>query len=71
MSLLRPHFFSLGCVGKQLALMEMRLVIAHIALEFDLAFAPGETGEAFDRDAKDTFTFNVGPLMLDFKPRSA
>ncbi|KAL4738341.1 cytochrome P450 [Aspergillus similis] len=60
-----------GCVGKQLALMEMRLVIARIALEFDLAFAPGETGEAFDRDAKDTFTVNVGPLMLDFKPRSA
>ncbi|CBF80338.1 protein CYP671A1 [Aspergillus nidulans FGSC A4] len=60
-----------GCVGKQLALMEMRLVIARIAMEFDLAFAPGETGEAFDRDAKDTFTFNIGPLMLDFKPRSA
>lgn len=51
--------------------MDMRLVIARIAMEFDLAFAPGETGEAFDRDAKDTFTFNVGPLMLDFKPRSA
>ncbi|KAL5044371.1 hypothetical protein BDW71DRAFT_199058 [Aspergillus fruticulosus] len=58
-----------GCVGKQLALMEMRVVIAHIALEFYLTFAPGETGEAFDRDAKDTFTFTVGPLMLDFRPR--
>ncbi|KAL4999791.1 cytochrome P450 [Aspergillus recurvatus] len=60
-----------GCVGKQLALMEMRLVIARIALEFDLAFAPGDTGEAFDRGAKDTFTFTVGPLMLDIQPRSA
>ncbi|RDW68698.1 cytochrome P450 [Aspergillus mulundensis] len=59
-----------GCVGKQLALMEMRLVIARIAREFDIGFAPGQTGEAFDRDAKDTFTFTVGPLMLDFKGRS-
>ncbi|KAL4901993.1 hypothetical protein BDW74DRAFT_187010 [Aspergillus multicolor] len=59
-----------GCVGKQLALMEMRLVIARIALEFDIAFAPGETGEMFDREAKDTFTFTVGPLMLDFRERS-
>ncbi|KAL4985338.1 cytochrome P450 [Aspergillus falconensis] len=58
-----------GCVGKQLALTETRVVIAHIALEFNLTFAPGETGEAFDRDAKDTFTFTVGPLMLDFRPR--
>ncbi|KAL4925251.1 cytochrome P450 [Aspergillus undulatus] len=58
-----------GCVGKQLALMEMRLVIARIASEFDVSFAPGETGDAFDRDAKDTFTFTVGPLMLNFEPR--
>ncbi|KAL4922111.1 cytochrome P450 [Aspergillus aurantiobrunneus] len=58
-----------GCVGKQLALMEMRLVIARIASEFDISFAPGETGEAFDRDAKDTFTFTVGSLLLSFQPR--
>ncbi|KAL4960091.1 cytochrome P450 [Aspergillus stella-maris] len=58
-----------GCVGKQLALMEMRLVIARMAWEFDISFAPGETGEAFDQDAKDTFTFTVGPLMLQFQVR--
>ncbi|KAL4936547.1 hypothetical protein BDV06DRAFT_216594 [Aspergillus oleicola] len=58
-----------GCVGKQLALMEMRLVIARISLEFDISFAPGEAGEAFDQDAKDTFTFTVGPLMLQFQSR--
>ncbi|KAL4790551.1 cytochrome P450 [Aspergillus venezuelensis] len=58
-----------GCVGKQLALMEMRLVIARMAWEFDISFAPGETGETFDRDAKDTFTFTVGPLMLQFQVR--
>lgn len=46
-------------------------MIARIASEFDISFAPGETGEAFDRDAKDTFTFTVGPLMLKFQPREA
>lgn len=46
-------------------------MIARIASEFDLSFAPNETGEAFDRDAKDTFTFTVGPLMLKFQSREA
>ncbi|KAL4804568.1 cytochrome P450 [Aspergillus unguis] len=58
-----------GCVGKQLALMEMRHVIARLVLEFDISFADGETGESFDRDAKDTFTYTVGPLMLNFESR--
>ncbi|KAL5340156.1 cytochrome P450 [Aspergillus crustosus] len=58
-----------GCVGKQFALMEMRNVIARIVLEFDISFAPGETGEAFDQGAKDTFTYTVGPLNLIFKDR--
>ncbi|KAL4952094.1 cytochrome P450 [Aspergillus filifer] len=58
-----------GCVGKQLALMEMRLVLARMVWEFDITFAPCETGEAFDRDVQDTFTFTVGPLMLQFQVR--
>ncbi|KAL2867837.1 cytochrome P450 [Aspergillus lucknowensis] len=59
-----------GCVGKQLALLEMRSVLARIALEFDISFAPGEDGKSFDQDAKDTFTINVGPLLLNFRPRA-
>ncbi|KAL3476707.1 cytochrome P450 [Aspergillus californicus] len=58
-----------GCVGKQFALMEMRVVLARIASEFDISLAPGEDGISFDQDAKDTFTFTVGPLMLKFEPR--
>ncbi|KAJ0426668.1 cytochrome P450 [Aspergillus carlsbadensis] len=58
-----------GCVGKQLALMEMRSVIARIALEFDMSIANEEAAESFDRDAKDTFTYTVGALPLNFTLR--
>ncbi|KAL3477441.1 hypothetical protein BJX99DRAFT_257469 [Aspergillus californicus] len=58
-----------GCVGKQFALMEMRNVIARIVLEFDISFAPDETGETFDPGAKDTFRYTVGPLNLIFQER--
>ncbi|KAL3441549.1 cytochrome P450 [Aspergillus insuetus] len=58
-----------GCVGKQLALMEMRNVIARIALEFDISIADEEAADSFDRDAKDTFTYTVGALPLNFKLR--
>ncbi|KAJ6171583.1 hypothetical protein N7470_000650 [Penicillium chermesinum] len=65
--------FQLGqysCVGKQLALMQLRSVISRIAYNFDLAFAAGEDGTAFDGDAKDTFTFTIGPLSLVFTERA-
>jgi hypothetical protein len=58
-----------SCVGKQLALLEMHTVIARIALDFDITFAPGEMGESFDLGAKDTFTYTVGPLWLVFRER--
>ncbi|KAL2815253.1 cytochrome P450 [Aspergillus cavernicola] len=58
-----------GCVGKQFALMEMRIVIARVAMEFDISFASRENSDAFDQEAKDTFTFTVGSLLLNFQPR--
>ncbi|PLB48501.1 putative cytochrome P450 [Aspergillus steynii IBT 23096] len=58
-----------GCVGKQFALMQLRSVIARIAIEFNLSFADGEDGVSFDRDSKDTFTMTVGPLNLVFSDR--
>ncbi|KAJ5939681.1 hypothetical protein N7466_002815 [Penicillium verhagenii] len=58
-----------GCVGKQLALMELRAVIARLVYDFDLSFAPGEDGVAFDGESKDTFTFTIGPLYLVFTER--
>jgi hypothetical protein len=56
-----------GCVGKQLALMELRSVIARIVTEFDVSFAPGEDGTALLEESLDTFTIALAPLMLVFK----
>lgn len=58
-----------GCVGKQLALMQLRAVIARLAFDFDVEFADGEDGVAFDRESMDTFTFTLGELRVVFKER--
>lgn len=58
-----------GCVGKNLALMELRNVIARIVTEFDLKFAPGENGSALMNKSKDTFTMELAPLELIFMKR--
>jgi hypothetical protein len=50
-------------------MMALRITVTRIVQEFDFAFAPGETGEAFDLDAKDTFVASLSPLMLTFTPR--
>ncbi|KAH8797552.1 cytochrome P450 monooxygenase-like protein [Hyaloscypha sp. PMI_1271] len=64
--------FSVGpysCVGKQLALMELRNVIARIVTEFDVKFAPDEDGTALLEKSTDTFTIALAPLMLVFTKR--
>ncbi|MCJ1464976.1 hypothetical protein MMC07_003591 [Pseudocyphellaria aurata] len=64
--------FSLGhysCVGKQLALMELRTVISLLITRFDVAFAPGEDGSTLLNDAKDTFTMRLAALNLVFVER--
>ncbi|KAI1206863.1 putative benzoate 4-monooxygenase cytochrome P450 [Annulohypoxylon truncatum] len=64
--------FSLGpymCAGKHLAIMSLSIAVCGIAQNFDLAFAPGETGEPFYNGAKDTFTTTLPPLMVQFTPR--
>jgi cytochrome P450 len=33
-----------SCIGKQLALMGLRVVTARIVTQFDIAFAPGKDG---------------------------
>ncbi|PCG92796.1 Cytochrome P450 [Penicillium occitanis (nom. inval.)] len=65
--------FQLGqysCAGRQLALMELRLAIVLVALNFDLALAPGETGVEFDQGAKDTFTLTLSALQVVMQERT-
>ncbi|KAL4907119.1 hypothetical protein BDW74DRAFT_121165 [Aspergillus multicolor] len=64
--------FSLGhfnCIGRPLALMNLRVTLAQLIMEYDVAFAPGEDGRKFLGDAKDNFVFYLGKLELSFKKR--
>lgn len=64
--------FALGayqCPGKNLAMISMRIVLSRIAQQFDVSFAPGETGDEFDKEALDTFTTALPPVMMEFSER--
>ncbi|KAI1466706.1 cytochrome P450 [Daldinia caldariorum] len=58
-----------GCIGKHLAMMVLRISVSRLVQHFDISFADGETGEAFDTGAKDIFTTALQPLVLKFSPR--
>jgi len=57
-----------GCIGKQLAYMEIRTVITLLVLNFDIRFGPGDDGSELIRDTKDIFTLALGDLFLVFEP---
>ncbi|KAF2795827.1 putative benzoate 4-monooxygenase cytochrome P450 [Melanomma pulvis-pyrius CBS 109.77] len=59
------------CPGNHLAMMSMRTTISSIVQQFDVAFAPGETGETFDTGSKDVFTTVLPPLQLQFTLRKS
>jgi cytochrome P450 len=59
-----------SCIGKQLALMELRIVTARIVTQFDISFAPGENGRDLFEKTKDVFTLEVAPLRMVFTRRS-
>ncbi|KAL3447168.1 cytochrome P450 [Aspergillus insuetus] len=64
--------FSAGefnCVGRPLALMNLRSTIARLVMEFDFEFAPGEDGSRFLGDGKDNFVFYPGDLNMVFTRR--
>lgn len=60
-----------GCIGKQLALLELRTLTARILLEFDVQFAPGEDGTKLLNESKDHFTVTMADMELLFKPLNA
>jgi cytochrome P450 len=61
----------MGCIGKPLALMELRTVLTKLIMAFDVDFAPGDDGSDLISKGRDHFTMETGPLNLVFKPRSA
>ena len=58
-----------GCVGKQLALMELRMVLAETVWNYEFHFAPGETGSTIENESLDLGIYKAAPLNLVFKKR--
>ncbi|RYP92929.1 hypothetical protein DL770_000979 [Monosporascus sp. CRB-9-2] len=66
--------FSMGvfsCVGKQLALMEVRYVASQIVRRFEFGLAAGpQTADAFRAGITEAFTIVPAPLEIVFKVRN-
>lgn len=59
-----------GCIGKNLAYMEIRTITAQLVDQFDVSLAPGEDGKKLLMETTDHFTMGLEPLMLIFKRHS-
>ncbi|KAI1620861.1 putative P450 monooxygenase [Exophiala viscosa] len=58
-----------GCIGKNLAYLEIRMLAAQIVRLFDVRLADGETGEELLSGSKDHFTVGLGALRMCFERR--
>lgn len=58
-----------ACPGKNLALMELTMVISRVALSYDMDFVSDAIAERFENGALDTFTMSVPDLPLIFRRR--
>ncbi|KAK4663060.1 hypothetical protein QC763_600690 [Podospora pseudopauciseta] len=58
-----------NCVGKALAMAEMRFVIALLVTRFDVGYWGKERGERLVGELRDQFTASPGALELEFKLR--
>ncbi|OCB89807.1 cytochrome P450 [Sanghuangporus baumii] len=64
--------FSFGpanCAGKNLALLETRMVIAMIVQRFDMGFAAGHDPRQWEEELKDYFVIKVGELPVILRTR--
>ncbi|OJD30452.1 cytochrome p450 [Diplodia corticola] len=64
--------FGLGtyaCVGKPLAMMELRMVVAGVVAAFEVGLAEGEDGAELLGGSADHFTLGCGRLRLCFRER--
>ena len=63
--------FSVGhhsCLGRPLALMEMRLTLAEVLSRYDIAFAPGFDLDYFLGHVHECMSWHIGNLDLTFTP---
>ncbi|KAI3339442.1 cytochrome P450 [Ustulina deusta] len=60
-----------SCLGKPLAMIEMRLVISSLLKKFKIEFQGNDGGQTLFADLEDHFTFTPGDLHLRFRMRSS
>ena len=58
-----------GCIGRNLALMELRTAIVLLVSKLDVRLAEGEDGRELLEGSKDLFTMDAGRLELVFEMR--
>lgn len=64
--------FSYGpamCVGRNLAYMELRMVVCHLLQNFDMRFGDGYDPDQWERDIEDKFAASRGSLPVILSPR--
>jgi cytochrome P450 len=66
--------FSVGpanCVGKNLAMLEMRMVLAYVLQAFELRFADGYDKQQYEAELKDYLVLQKGSLPIIITSRRA
>ncbi|GAB1212266.1 hypothetical protein ATERTT37_001398 [Aspergillus terreus] len=58
-----------SCIGKPLAMLNLRTTVARLVMEFDVRFAPGDDGRKFLDEAQDNFVLYMGELNVVFERR--
>ncbi|KAH8103349.1 high nitrogen upregulated cytochrome P450 monooxygenase 1 [Cristinia sonorae] len=58
-----------SCVGKNLAILEMRAVLCALIQKFDFSVAPGYDLASWEREVRNIFITACGPLMVNVKSR--
>ena len=58
-----------GCIGKSLALMNLRTTVARLLREFDVSIAPDEDCAGIEEDTKEHFLLEPGPLRMVLRKR--
>lgn len=57
-----------SCPGKNLAYLSLRIALSTLVQNFEISFAEGEDGTAFEKEALDTFVVTLTPLHIVFTP---
>ncbi|KAK7992347.1 hypothetical protein PG988_001141 [Apiospora saccharicola] len=63
------HLGKHACIGKPMAMEELRSVLARLALQFDMDLATGQDWEEHQEKIMDHFTMSLPELYLTFRER--